>query len=294
MSTSFTTYVTSWDKDPVGQVQDMIHNSVLKPETRVILAFASFNFNSTTYIPGLNNMTLENVKAFTALVHSAGSKVSLSIGGATYKFAGSDLYSQPGFLASNINTVLNTCGFDGVDFDIEDNYADVPADFAMQAASLMNSLRSLNNGLYISLTTPGQAWGSGMYQQNLLNLTIGNLNVWQPMEYDLWVDQAKTYSQQIMWDVDFYINNWQVSPAKIVLGLMPGSDDMAHVLSLQDALNLATFASTNKLAGVMTWDANLDGTGIGGNSPYAFANGIQSMFDSFPVSKKHSSCCVIV
>jgi len=274
-------------------VQDMINNSVLNSNTRIVLAFASFNFDSTDYIPGFS-MSLDSVKSFCSLVHNAGSKVSLSVGGATYPFAGSDLYFKPGFLASNINTVLTNCGFDGIDFDIEDSYMNVPSDFAEKAGSLINSLRSLNSGLYISLTTPCQAWAAGMYQQTLLNLTIGNINVWQPMEYDLYISPENNYSQQILSDMLFYITNWQVAPNKIVLGLMPGADDMGHVLTLQDALNLTAFAKTQKFAGVMTWDANLDSIGIGGNSPYAFTKGIQSMLVSSYVHTNSNSCCVVI
>jgi chitinase len=272
----FTTYVTTWGTDPIVQINDMISKSVIKNGTRVVLAFASFNFDSTSYIPGLGSMSIDQVQQFTNLVHAHGGNVSLSIGGATYPFAGSDLYTRPGDLATNINQLLETCGFDGVDFDIEDSSTSAPADFATQAASVINTLRNLNAKLYISLTTPAQAWGAGMYQQSLLNLTIGNLNAWQPMEYDLWIDPTSNYCNQIMYDIQYYINTWKVSPSKIVLGLMPGADDTKHTLTLQDALNLTQFAKTNGLQGVMTWDANIDAAGVDGNAPYAFCLGIQS------------------
>jgi chitinase len=276
MSGLFTTYVTTWDSDPIAQVQDMIAKSAIKVGTRIALAFASFNFDSISYIPGLGSMTIAQVQQFTNLVHAHGGNVSLSIGGATYPFAGSDLYARPGDLASNIHQVLEACGFDGVDFDIEDSSASAPVDFATHAASVINTLRSLNAKLFISLTTPAQAWGTGMYQQSLLNLTIGNLNAWQPMEYDLWIDPALTYYGQIVSDIQYYLSNWKVAPEKIVLGLMPGADDAKHTLSLQDALNLTQFAKANGLQGVMTWDANIDSKGIDGNAPYAFCMGIQS------------------
>jgi chitinase len=278
---SFTTYVTSWGTDPIEQVKDMINKGAIKSNTRIVLAFASFNFDDTTYIPGLTNMTIADVQVFTNLVHAAGGRVSLSVGGATYPFAGSDLYLQPGFLASNINTVLTNCGFDGVDFDIEDSYSQVPASFATQASSLINTLRSLNPNLYITLTTPAQAWGSGMYQQSLLNMTIGNINAWAPMEYDIWIDSTNTYAQQIQWDIDYYMKNWSVPSNKLILGLMPGTDDMGHVLSLQDTLNLTSFAKNNSLKGVMTWDANLDSLGLDGNAPYAYTMGIESMLSQY-------------
>jgi len=288
---SFTTYIESWSEtNPYDLVQQMINNNALNSNSRIVLAFASFNFATSSYIPGLSNMTLSDILTFTNLVHSKNAKVSLSIGGATYPFAASDLYSRPGDLATNINNMLNSTGFDGVDFDIEDSYQNVPADFANQTASLINTLRSLNPNLYITLTTPCQAWSQGMYQQQLLNLTVGNINAWQPMEYDLWIDAVNTYESQIQWDINYYLTTWNVSPSKIILGLMPGIDDMGHTLSLQDALNLTTFAQSKKLQGVMTWDANLDAKGEDANAPYAYLMGIQSQLSK----KQEQSCCVVV
>ena len=278
---SFTTYVTTWNVDPLVQIQDTINKNVVLTNTRIVLAFASFNFNSTDYIPGFGSISMQEVQQMTNLVHSHGAKISLSVGGATYPFFGSDLYLRPGDLANNINQVLIKCGFDGVDFDIEDYYGNVPSDFANQAGSLINTLRSINNGLYISLTTPAQAWATGCYQQQLINLTIGNLNAWQPMEYDIWVQAGNTYVQQIQYDINYYINNWYVNPSKIVLGLMPGKDDTSRDLTLQDALNSTSFAIENKLQGVMTWDADLDALGIDGNAPYAYSLGIQSMLSKY-------------
>jgi hypothetical protein len=81
-----TAYVTTWGKDPIVQIQDMINKSALKSGTRIILSFASFNFSSTDYIPGISNLNINDLKKLTDLVHSKNSKISLSIGGATYHF----------------------------------------------------------------------------------------------------------------------------------------------------------------------------------------------------------------
>lgn len=277
---SFTTYLTTWGPDPLSVLNEMISKSVLLTGTRVMLAFASFNFDSPDYIPGFDGgMTIEKVQQITSLVHSHGGKISLSVGGATYPFHGSDLYARPGDLAANINHIAGVCGFDGVDFDIEDYYGSVPADFVTQAASLLNTLRSLNGGLYITLTTAAQAWSAGCYQQNLLNLVIGNINAWQVMEYDLWVDPSKTYFEQVKWDINYYFVNWNVTPSKMILGLMPGPDDVPRTLSLQDALNLTSFGMDFKLQGVMTWDIDIDSAGVDGNAPYAYSMGIQSLLN---------------
>ena len=277
---SFSVYVTYWDNDPYDQIGDMIQKGVIKAKTRVILAFASFNFVSVQYIPGFGTITMQEVKEIVDLVHSVDASISLSIGGATYPLYNSDMYQYPGELAENINGVLQQLGFDGVDFDIEDSAATVPADFATTAASLINSLRSINPSMYISLTTPAQAWSSTMYQRELINLTIGNLDAWQPMEYDLWIDKSSTYAEQIQWDITYYITNWSVPTDKIVLGVMCGPDDENHVLTLQDALNVTEYAQQTILKGVMIWDANIDGRGCGGNAPYAYSMGIQTVLEN--------------
>jgi len=274
---NYSTYVTTWGTDPLAQVQDMINQKVVTPTTRIILAFASFNFDSGSYIPGFGNIGMQEVQQITSLVHQNGAKISLSVGGATYPFYKSDLYDRPGDLATNINQVLQTCGFDGVDFDIEDSASNVPADFATTAASLINTLKSINGGLNITLTTAAQAWSPGCYQQQLLNLTIGNLTAWQPMEYDLWVASGSDYYSQVQFDILYYLNTWSVNPAKIILGLMPGKDDLGRDMTLQMALNLTSFAKEKGLQGVMTWSANIDRAGPDGNSPYAYSKGIQSM-----------------
>jgi chitinase len=273
---TFITYVTTWGKDPLALITDMISKNALTSNTIIILAFASFNFNTSTYIPGFN-ITIDEVKQIVSLVHSHNAKILLSIGGATYPFAGSDLYSRPGDLANNINQILITCGFDGADFDIEDSYSNVPADFANNAASLINTLKNLNQNLYLSLTTAAQAWSQGCYQLQLINWTIGNLNAYQPMEYDIWIDPTSNYPNQILWDLNFYINTWGIVPNKLVLGLMPGYDDMQHNLQLSDALNLTSQAKQLGLKGVMTWDLDIDSDGVDGNAPYAYTMGIQSI-----------------
>jgi chitinase len=278
MINSYTTYVTTWGNDPLIQIQDMISKYVIKNNTIIVLAFASFNFSNIDYIPGFD-ITIEKVQEIIALVHLYKGKICLSIGGATYPFYGSELYSRPCDLANNINQVLTYCGFDGVDFDIEDYYINVPTDFVNNSASLINTLRNLNNELYITLTTPAQAWADGCYQQQLLNLTIGNINAWQPMEYDLWIESGLTYVEQINFDINYYINTWNVSPNKIILGLMPGNDDLNKNLSLQDSLNLTSFAQSIVLQGIMTWDIDNDSKGINGNAPYSYSLGIQSMLN---------------
>jgi chitinase len=280
---SFSVYITYWDNDPLDQLQEMIEKGVITPTTRIILAFASFNFISSHYIPGFRSVTMDNVKNIISLVHSVNAKISLSIGGIN-SLTGSDLYDYPDELAENISGVLNLYEFDGVDIDIEEST--VPTNFAITAACIINTLRSLNPYMYITLTTAAQAWtiqeyaeghipNQGHYQQDLLSMTIESIDAWQPMEYDLWIGQ-ETYAKQIEWDIEYYQKTWSIPATKIILGLMGGQNDMDQVLSLQDAMNLTTFAKQQGLKGVTMWDANIDGKGCAGNAPYAYSTGIQA------------------
>jgi len=145
-------------------------------------------------------------------------------------------------------------------------------------------LRSLNSELYITLTTPGQAWAEGTYQESLLNMAMESIDAWQPMEYDLWLEPTEdrykltdAYTNQIQSDIEYYLTTWSVPSNKIILGLMCGQDDMNHVLTLQDALNLTEFVKSNGLKGMMIWDANIDGKGCAGNAPYAYSMGVQAL-----------------
>ena len=235
MST-FSVYVTYWESDLHAQITDMIDNEVIKAGVRVILAFASFNFISSQYIPGFGNVTMDDVKNVINMVHEVGAEISLSIGGATYPLHGSDLYTAPEAIAENISGLLDNAGFDGVDFDIEDAYNVVPANFATTAATIITTLRELQPDLNITLTTPAQAWSAGMYQHTLLNLTIDSLTAWQPMEYDLLINQGSDYTTQIQYDINYYMTEWNVPADKIILGLMCGQDDEGHVLTLKNAL----------------------------------------------------------
>ena len=282
---SFSVYITYWDNDPLDQLQEMIEKSVVTSNTRIILAFASFNFISSHYIPGFRSVTMDNVKNIISLVHSVNAKISLSIGGIN-PLTGSDLYAYPEELAENISGVLNLYEFDGVDIDIEEST--VPTNFAITAACIINTLRLLNPSMYITLTTAAQAWNiaqeyaeghvpnQGHYQQDLFNMTSERIDAWQPMEYDLWIGQ-ETYAKQIEWDIEYYQKTWSILPEKIILGLMGGQNDTDQVLSLQDAMHLTTFAKQQGLKGVMLWDANIDSKGCAGNGPYAYSMGVQAL-----------------
>ena len=59
---------------------------------------------------------------------------------------------------------------------------------------------------------------------------------------------------------------------------MPGLDDTSKNMSLQDALNLTSFAASKGLSGVMTWDADNDAKGVDGNAQWAYSLGIKNIY----------------
>lgn len=66
------------ETNPIDQVQDMINKNVIQSGTRVILAFASFNFDSTDYIPGIDDgLSMSDIQQIVNNVHSHGGKISL-------------------------------------------------------------------------------------------------------------------------------------------------------------------------------------------------------------------------
>lgn len=280
----YTTYITTWGPNPVEQVQAMINSGAINSNTMVDLAFASYNWNPNdpNEIPGMSGITSAQLTQVVNLIHQAGGKVSLSIGGSNsaYNYYGSTMYGQPEEVANCINQAVKYYGFDGVDFDVEDQASQVPSDFATNQAEVVNTLRSMNPNVFISLTLPAQAWGAGDYQQQLVNLTIGNINAFVPMEYDLWMAPSNSYVQQVESDISYYINNWGVPPSKIMLGLMPGTDDSNQNLTLDDATQLAQWAKSQGLYGVMTWDADNDAGGIDGNPPFAYSKAIEQAIEA--------------
>ncbi len=282
----YTTYITTWGKDPVAQVQDMINNGAIQPNTMIDVAFASYNWdpNNPNIIPGMQTLSGSELQQVVQLIHGAGAKASLSIGGATadYDYYGSTMYGQTLNTATYINNAIKNYGFDAIDFDVEDPAGSMPADFATQQAAVINTLRSLNPNVSINLTIPGQAWGDDDYQKDLLDLTIGNLDTFTPMEYDLWIAQGNTYVQQIQSDISYYLNTWKVPADKMILGLMPGPNDLSQDLTLAAATQLAQFAVQQGLGGVMTWDADNDGEGVDGKAPYAYTNGIENVLEASP------------
>lgn len=291
---SFSIYVNSSDKNPSDQVNDLMTNFILNSNTRVILGFANFNITDpdADTIPGINNISAADIKNLEEVVQNKNikSKLSLSIGGPNH-FANSDLYSNPEQLANNINKLLTKYKFDGVDFNLGDQNP-VSSDFINNVSSLINTLRSINKDLHITLTTGAQAWVPGNYEPELIKQTIDNINAWQVMEHDLYIFNFENYIQQIQYDINYYINTWEINPNKIIIILKPGIDNTGtdsdkHKLSLSDAVSGATFAQDKKCQGVGIWTSYIDSKGCDGNEPNEYSVEIKTLLELYPPGPPH-------
>jgi hypothetical protein len=300
-TTIYETYTQDWSCFPVPSTC-----SICQPVCNFFwggntldIAFASFNFPGG----GLGGMTetKSQIQQVISFVHGQGGKVKISFGGATAPYFLNNSNSWPNVLliASNIAVILNdnvTWGFDGADFDIETPNAQAPAGFANSLITLLTTLRqAVGPSKIISLTVPGQGWGTYIETvcRSLANakVTISGaqvdvVNYFFFMEYDIWVPTGGSYAQQIATDIGIYgpgtaPTNWQVPFNKIMLGLMPGKDDLGRVLALTDVVGngqantgLVNFALRNGLYGIGTWDLNIDYAGAGGQGSLAYSKAI--------------------
>jgi chitinase len=293
----FETYVQSWSPDTMAALQKMNINS----STTIDVSFANFDVyqNGQPSLNGLQ-MSSQDFQNLINYVHSRGGHVKLSFGGATYPLSqymnGQPNGLTPGAIAGGIAAIVKQYGLDGVDLDIEDPQgANQP--YPQFGQNVLQMLKDLNYNLgpnaNISLTIPGQSWAPTSWVGQLFNpssssgLQPANQYVqhFNFMEYDLWIDpngqgqgKPNSYVQQIEWDINYYVQHFHIPASQIMLGLMPGQDDMGQDLTLSQAQQLASFAMQAGLAGVMTWSLNRDYESQDGNSSEAYTNSIDFIF----------------
>ncbi|WP_068469800.1 glycosyl hydrolase family 18 protein [Candidatus Protochlamydia phocaeensis] len=242
-------YWESWNSvDSINTIVNM-HADVID------IAFANFNSTGThTFaIAGLD-CDQATLTQFIAAVHNAGKKVKLSIGGATYGLSGQLLTAQDAVgMAQAIASFVQGNNLDGVDFDIED----YPAP-DLQIALLQNTRQLLGSQALISYTPKTPASTTYPYDQ-VIQGAHPYVNSISIMAYDY--GPGYSYQQDIQ-----ALQNMGVPASKIIIGLMPGYDDLHVMTSLSDIQNAAEYVIANGLGGIMFWDLNRDHenlTGLG-------------------------------
>lgn len=258
---NFEGYIESWAGE--FDTVELLDAMPIDSKTVIDIAFCSFDLvkedplNGLEFseVPFLNESTLNTV---VSKVHDKGGFVKLSFGGPLYLISDALTEKGPISLAADIANIIKSYNLKGVDLNIEDTNLD-----SENMIKFLESLRiDLGIAHVITLTVPGQNWS----MQPWLTEGLDFIDAITFMEYDIWVPSDSSYVSQIKEDTAVYINEWNIPRDKIQLGLMPGQDNNGHVLSIEDAEDLAEFVLNERLFGVSIWDFNRDfqeGTGEG-------------------------------
>jgi len=252
-------YWESWNTvDSLSTIVDM--------ETNVItVAFATFTqlSDDTFNVTGIDCSEAE-LHQLISMAHDAGKLVKMSFGGATYAFSPFlTSVSAAQALAAAVATFVESFGFDGADFDIED----YPA-AELQIALLGAVRQALPNSL-ISYTPKAPASTTQPYSQ-VIQAAWSNLTSISIMCYDTYPGYSYATDVQGLLTMG-------VAAEKIVVGLMPGKDDLGAETTLADIVTAALFTQVKGLGGIMIWDLNRDHqdlTGLGVNASTDAAYGV--------------------
>ncbi|XWV25786.1 hypothetical protein QJ857_gp1302 [Tupanvirus soda lake] len=248
-------YWESWDsKVPVNTIVNMKANLI-------DISFGTFTQT------GINTFVVSGVEASSSTInqlvtaaHSLGKKVKLSIGGATYpisKFLTSDAAAQG--LAQAVANYVKTFSLDGVDYDIEDRPA-----VNLQIALIKYTRQILGSNYLISYTAMSPASTTSPWS-NVIYGAHTYLNTVSIMAYNY--GPGYTFQQ----DVQNLIGKG-VPASKIVVGLMPGRDDVGVLTDLNHIRTAANYIKQYNLAGIMFWSLNRDFSNLTGLGSSAATN----------------------
>lgn len=254
-------YWESWapQNPPINNIVNM-HVDVLN------VSFANFATTGThTYqIAGVESDPQPLITA----AHNLGKRVKIAVGGATYPLqfqlqTDADAYG----MAQAVAHYIATNNLDGVDWDIEDY---PPANLQV---ALLQYTRALIGPNKLQTYTP-KSPASTTYPYNQV---IQNGHQYVDYISIMAYDYAPGYRYQD--DVQALLA-MGVPASKIVVGLLPGPDDLGVMTSIADIQTAANFIKNNNLKGIMFWDLNRDYLNITGLGPSAATNTAWTVFNS--------------
>jgi chitinase len=188
----------------------------------------------------------QELAQFITAAHAAGKKVKVSIGGAAYRQAPflQSVVDAHG-MAQAVARYVQENGFDGVDFTIQD------APVAEYQVAVLQKTRELLGANALISYTPKTPTSSTEPYSQVVRDAHQHLSSVDMMAYN----GAADYDYQA--DVQALIAAG-VPASKLALGLMPGSDDLGQVTSLDKVRAVAQYAKDNGLSGVSLWSLNRD------------------------------------
>jgi len=242
-------------------------NAIVNMKVDVInISFAKFTKTGThTFSISGIECSQTALTSFITAAHQAGRKVKLSIGGATYPLGGQLLTLQDAMgMAQAVALFVQANALDGVDYDIEDSPA-----ANLQIALLQNTRQLLGNSALISYTAKSPASTTHPYREVILG-------GYQYVDYIsiMAYDYAPGYTYQN--DVSTLLS-LGIPASKIVVGLLPGYDDLHVMTSLAHITTACQYVLSKGLVGIMFWDLNRDlnnTTGLGASAATNTAWGV--------------------
>lgn len=254
-STFVSGYWESWNSTETPQTIVNMHVDIID------IAFANFAATGThTYAISGVEASPSALAQLVSAVHAAGKKVKLSIGGATYPISGQLVTPQDATgMAEAIAAYVHQNNLDGVDFDIED----YPA-ANLQIALIQQTRQLLGPNAVISYTPKTPAALTAPYNQ-VIQGAHQYLSYISFMAYDY--GPGYTYQQDVTNLLAF-----NVPASKIVIGLMPGYDDVGVMTNISDIAAAANYVVAHGLGGIMFWDLNRDHENVTGLGTDAATN----------------------
>ncbi len=256
-------YWESWNsRDSVSTIVNM-HANVID------ISFANFVSTGThTYQIGGVESDQATIAQLVSLAHSLGKKVKIAVGGATYHLSDKLTTTQDAVgMAQAIATYVQQNSLDGVDFDIED----YPAP-ELQVALIQNTRQLLGNNALISYT-PGTPAATTYPFNQVIQGAHPYLTDISFMAYDYGVNSGYNYQQDVIG-----LKNMGVPASKIIIGLMPGYDDLHVMTSVNDIITAAQYVISQGLGGIMFWDLNRDHENLTGLGVDAATNAAWNVF----------------
>jgi len=197
-------------------------------------------------------------------VRDNGGDVSVSVGGYNGTKLG-QVCSSPQTTAAAYQEVIDTYDLKAIDLDLEEpEYEDLTA--VSNELGAAQILQQDNPGLYISITLPGTAAGTGYFGQNALN-TAADLGFtpdnWSIMPFDGGFDGGAASQQSALTAFNSLLQNtfgWSEAEAWAHEGIsqMNGRSDTGEIFTTDDFADNLSFAQAKGLGRFTFWSVNRD------------------------------------
>jgi hypothetical protein len=262
----YESYLTSWDSNFQQIAQSLTIPPNSNPQQIVInIAFGNFTFQDDEGIViGGVGVSMEELQDVIGVLHQKGYLVKMAFGGAGCEVS-SLLQSETDAtnLADSIAQAIVAFGFDGVDLDIEDWHVDPDLEVDMIAKLRSN----LGNNYLISLTVPGNAFWYPV--QNAIAGAKGYVDYFNFMEYGITIDPQTSFIQQVLQNLEAYLDTFKLEPNQVVAGFSPVYGDPTSYISVEDLMSIIAPLNLT-IRGTMLWSLDLDNDVKLGNETVPF------------------------